>query len=205
VAGAATATVAAPTRPDARRVGRPEPAGDALWGVTSHADRRRRSPDVSHLSPFETVVAEHGAVVLRVCRAVLGAVDAEDAWSETFLAALRAYPTLRPDSDVRAWLVTIAHRKAIDGYRARKRAPMPVHSLPHEPTVVDAHDTIDDQLLAAVDALPDKQRQVVAYRYLADLSYAAIAEIVGGSTDAARRSAADGIATLRRTYAQKET
>jgi RNA polymerase sigma factor (sigma-70 family) len=59
-------------------------------------------------------------------------------------------------------------------------------------------------LLAAVDALPDKQRQVVAYRYLADLSYSAIAEIVGGSEGAARRSAADGIARLRRTYTQED-
>ena len=157
------------------------------------------------LPPFETVVAEHGAVVLRVCRAVLGPDDAEDAWSETFLAALRAYPTLRPGSDVRAWLVTIAHRKAIDGYRARKRAPLPVEQLPSEPTVVDPDETVDPALLAAVDALPDKQRQVVAYRYLADLSYPAIASIVGSSEAAARRSAADGIATLRRTYPIEET
>jgi len=57
------------------------------------------------LPPFESVVAEHGATVLRVCRAVLRPVDAEDAWSETFLAALRAYPRLRPDSNVRGWLI----------------------------------------------------------------------------------------------------
>lgn len=156
------------------------------------------------LPPFENVVAEHGAVVLRVCRAVLGVDDAEDAWSETFLAALRAYPRLRPDSDIRAWLVTIAHRKAIDGYRARRRAPLPVESLPHEPGVDGVPDLPDTELLNAVDALPDKQRQVVAYRYLADLSYDAIARIVGGSADAARRSAADGIATLRRTYADNQ-
>ncbi|HZC70275.1 MAG TPA: sigma-70 family RNA polymerase sigma factor [Jatrophihabitans sp.] len=159
---------------------------------------------MSRLPPFEDVVTEHGAVVLRVCRAVLGPDDAEDAWSETFLAALRAYPRLRPDSEVRAWLVTIAHRKAIDGYRARRRAPLPVESLPHEPATADVHEMPDEELLAAVDALPDKQRQVVAYRYLADLSYAAIAAIVGGSEAAARRSAADGIAALRRTYAQEE-
>jgi len=40
--------------------------------------------------PFEELVAEHGPTVLRVCRAVLGPADAEDAWSETFLAALDA-------------------------------------------------------------------------------------------------------------------
>jgi RNA polymerase sigma factor (sigma-70 family) len=159
---------------------------------------------VTQLPPFEQVVAEHGPAVLRVCRAVLGPDDAEDAWSETFLAALRAYPRLRPGSDVRAWLVTIAHRKAIDGYRARRRAPVPVPALPHEPAAGGVDEVPDSALLAAVDALPAKQRQVVAYRYLADLSYPAIAEIVGGSADAARRSAADGIATLRRSYPREE-
>jgi RNA polymerase sigma factor (sigma-70 family) len=155
---------------------------------------------VNALPPFETVVADHGGVVLRVCRAVLGPADAEDAWSETFLAALRAYPRLRPDSDVRAWLVTIAHRKAIDGYRARRRSPLPVESLPESAAAPDPRPA-EPGLVAAVDALPDKQRQVVAYRYLADLSYPDIAALVGGTVAAARRSAADGIAALRRTYA----
>ncbi len=49
-------------------------------------------------------------------------------------------------------------------------------------------------------ALPDKQRQSVAYHYIAGLPYTEIAVILGGSTAAARRAAADGIANLRRTY-----
>ena len=71
--------------------------------------------------PFEQVVAEHGETVLRVCRVVVGVVDANDAWSETFLSALRAYPDLPADANVQAWLVTIAHRKAIDIIRSRQR------------------------------------------------------------------------------------
>ncbi|MEP7045876.1 MAG: sigma-70 family RNA polymerase sigma factor, partial [Ilumatobacteraceae bacterium] len=59
---------------------------------------------------FEAVVQAHGASVLRVCRAVVGAMDADDAWSETFLSAMRAYPSLPDDANVEAWLVTIAHR-----------------------------------------------------------------------------------------------
>ena len=55
---------------------------------TSRTPGPERLPGVS-LKPFEEVVAEHGAVVLRVCRAVAGPVDAEDVWSETFLAALK--------------------------------------------------------------------------------------------------------------------
>jgi RNA polymerase sigma factor (sigma-70 family) len=156
------------------------------------------------LPPFESVVAEYGAIVLRVCRAVLGPDDGEDAWSETFLAALRAYPRLRPESNVRAWLITIAHRKSIDGHRSRRRAARPVADLPHVPAAPDVYQVPDPALEAAVRALPDKQRQVVAYRYLADLSYADIAELIGGTEAAARRSAADGIATLRHTYVPED-
>jgi RNA polymerase sigma factor (sigma-70 family) len=142
------------------------------------------------------VVSEHGATVLRVCRAVLGPADADDAWSETFLAALRAYPDLPADANVEAWLVTIAHRKAIDVTRATARRAVPVAEPPDRP----ATDTTSDlDLTAAVAALPDKQRQAVAYHYLTGLPYAQVAEILGGTAAAARRAAADGIAALRRT------
>jgi RNA polymerase sigma factor (sigma-70 family) len=163
-----------------------------------------RLPTVT-LAPFETVVAQHGAVVLRVCRAVLGPQDAEDAWSETFIAALTAYPNLRPDSNVRAWLVTIAHRKAIDGYRAKRRAPVPSEGLPDQVATDGGVGRLPDEALAdAVVALPEKQRAAVTYRYLADLSYREIGGLIGSSEAAARRSAADGIAALRKTYKHEE-
>jgi RNA polymerase sigma factor (sigma-70 family) len=149
--------------------------------------------------PFDSVVAEHGATVLRVCRAVLGAADADDAWSETFLSAMKAYPELPADANVEAWLVTIAHRKAIDVTRAAARRPIPIAELP-ETTGAPAADQRDLDLASALAELPAKQRQAVAYHHLAGLPYADIAGILGGSTDAARRAAADGIATLRRTY-----
>src|SRR5699024_12096567 len=82
------------------------------------------------IPPFDELVTTHGAVVLRVCRAVVGPDDAEDAWSETFLAALRAYPQLAPGTNLEAWLVTVAHRKAVDMLRARARRPLPVAPLP---------------------------------------------------------------------------
>jgi RNA polymerase sigma factor (sigma-70 family) len=148
--------------------------------------------------PFETVVARHGPTVLRICRAVLGAVDADDAWSETFLSALKAYPDLPADANVEAWLVTIAHRKAIDLTRARSRRPVPTDDLP-EAVVVPAADDHPD-LAEAVQRLPARQKQAVAYHYLAGLPYADVAGLIGGSTEAARRAAADGIAALRRSY-----
>jgi RNA polymerase sigma factor (sigma-70 family) len=138
-------------------------------------------------------------MVLRVARAVLGVADAEDAWSETFLAALRAYPQLPADANVEAWLVTIAHRKAIDVLRSAGRRAVPVADLP-EPATAPPADHRDLDLVAAVAALPVRQRQAVAYHYLAGLRYAEIAELLGGTEAAARRAAADGVAALRRGY-----
>jgi DNA-directed RNA polymerase specialized sigma24 family protein len=156
------------------------------------------------LPPFESVVAEHGQVVLRVCRVVLGPQDAEDAWSETFLAALKAYPAVRPDSNIRAWLVTIAHRKAIDGYRAARRAPTPTAVIPDRFSAgAGGPDLPDEALGSALGALPFKQRAAVAYRYLADMSYRDIAALLGSNEAAARRSAADGIAALRKAYGER--
>jgi RNA polymerase sigma factor (sigma-70 family) len=147
------------------------------------------------LPPFEQVVADHGPVVLRVCRALVGPDDAEDAWSDTFLAALVAYPRLRPDSNVRGWLVTIAHRKAIDRLRAGRRAPVPLESLPEQPSP-DIQPT-DLDLWRNVAELAPRQRAAVAYHYLAGLPHAQVAEVLGGTETAARRAAADGIAKLR--------
>jgi RNA polymerase sigma factor (sigma-70 family) len=150
--------------------------------------------------PFEKLVERHAGTVLRVCRVMLGAHDAEDAWSETFLAALRGYPDLPGTANTEAWLVTIARRKAIDVLRARKRQPAPVGEVPEAPTALGVPGGDDADLWHAVAALPDKQRQAVAYHYVAGLPYAEIADILGGSTDAARRAAADGIRNLRKTY-----
>ena len=148
--------------------------------------------------PFEEVVSQHGATVLRVCRAVLGPVDADDAWSEAFLSALKAYPELPAHANVEAWLVTIAHRKAIDVIRSATRRAVPVAEIPHQPASGRADDR-DLDLSRSLAALPDKQRFAVAYHSLAGLPYGEVAAIVGGSIDAARRAAADGIANLRRT------
>jgi RNA polymerase sigma factor (sigma-70 family) len=144
-------------------------------------------------------------MVLRVCRAVLGPTGADDAWSETFLSAMRAYPELPPGSNVEAWLVTIARRKAIDQLRAQSRRAIPTGDLPETPSTDGLPGSWEYDLWTALKALPVKQRETVAYHYLAGLPYAEVAAIVGGSPEAARRAAADGIAALRKTYLKGET
>ena len=147
--------------------------------------------------PFEEIVAEHGALVMRVCRALVGPDDAEDAWSETFLSALQAYPRLRAGSNLRGWLVTIAHRKAIDLLRGRTRrreSPLDGSELAASGPAAAG----DEELRSALEALPPKQRGAVIYRYLAGLPYAEVGKLLGSNATAARRSAADGIANLRK-------
>lgn len=151
--------------------------------------------------PFERVVDAHGATVLRVCRALLNPADADDAWAETFLAALRTYPELPPDANVEAWLVTIAHRKSIDLIRARNRRAVPLAQPPDAASTLGNTREPAEELWAAVRALPDRQRHAVAYHHVAGLPHREVAQILGGTPEAVRRAAADGIKALRRTLA----
>ena len=145
------------------------------------------------LPPFQTLLDEHSEHVWRTLRAMVGAQAAEDCFQETFLAALRAYPRLRPDSSPRAWLLTIAHNKAIDHLRraAREREPVPELATTDGPKP-------DHEVWSAVAALPSRQRAAVALRYIGDLSHREIAAAIGCSEEASRRSLHDGLATLRR-------
>jgi RNA polymerase sigma factor (sigma-70 family) len=151
--------------------------------------------------PFEQAVTDHAATVLRVCRTLLGPhTDADDAWAETFLAAMQAWPGLPEDANVEAWLVTIAHRKAIDITRARRRHASTVDDLPERVSDIGVPGQHDKDIWDAVKALPPKQRQAVAYHYLGGLPFKDIAALLGGTTDAARRAAADGIKSLRSAF-----
>ncbi|GAB3723397.1 RNA polymerase sigma factor [Nocardiopsis nanhaiensis] len=155
--------------------------------------------------PFERAVAEHGATVLRVCGAVLGpGADAEDAWSETFLSALQAWPDLPEDTNTEAWLVRVAQRKAVDITRRRARQAAPTGEVPERPSDLGDPQGRDLDAWAAVARLPERQRLAVAYHYLGGLPHAETAGLIGGTPDAARRAAADGIRTLRKQLAASD-
>src|SRR5699024_12432951 len=121
---------------------------------------------MSMQQPFEHTVTEHGPTVLRVVRAVLGpGPDAEDAWSETFLATLRAWPDLPEDTNVEAWLVRVAGRKAIDITRARARHAIPTDTLPERTTALGQAGDDTAHVWADVARLPERQRLAIAYHY----------------------------------------
>jgi RNA polymerase sigma factor (sigma-70 family) len=145
--------------------------------------------------PFQRFLDQHRDHVWRYLVAAVGRDAADDCFQETFLAALRAYPRLRPDSDLRAWVLTIAHRKAMDHHRARVRAPVPVGAAPDAGAWQDAEP--DGEVWARVAELPGKQRAALLLRYAGDLSHAQVAVALGCSEEAARRSAHEGLKKLR--------
>jgi RNA polymerase sigma factor (sigma-70 family) len=148
------------------------------------------------LPPFQTLLDEHATDVMAVLRGAVGRSDAEDCFQETFLAALRAYPKLSDDRNLRGWLLTIAHRKAIDHHRANGRRPLPVAEVT-EAQPEPAEFPHDNGIWNVVATLPPKQRAAVALRYACDLPHAEIATALGCSPDAARRSLHEGIKRLR--------
>ena len=150
---------------------------------------------MTDLPPFQTLLDEHAADVMGVLRGAVGRTDADDCFQETFLAALRAYPKLKDASNLRGWLLTIAHRKAIDHHRANGRRPVPVAEVV-EVAVSDPEP--GDGIWEKVGALPPKQRAAVALRYGSDLPHAEIAAALGCSPEAARRSLHEGIKRLRK-------
>jgi RNA polymerase sigma factor (sigma-70 family) len=154
----------------------------------------------SSLPPFQALLDEYAADVLAVLRGAVGREGAEDCFQETFLAALRAYPRLDDGRNLRGWLLTIAHRKAIDHHRANGRRPIPV-AEPPEVAVEDGLPDRDERLWAAVGSLPPKQRATVALRYGSDLPHGEIAAALGCSPEAARRSLHEGLKRLRKELA----
>lgn len=149
------------------------------------------------LPPFERVVALHGPALLRFCAAQVGRERADDCFQETMLAALRAYAELRDAGAIRAWLFSIAARKAIDAHRQRARAPQPEADLEPLAAAEEPAAQRDAALWARVRELPEKQSQAVALRYVADLSHREIAAAMETSEAAARRNVFEGLRRLR--------
>lgn len=155
-----------------------------------------------HLPPFQRFLDAHRGDVWRLICASVPPSERDDCFQETFIAALRAYPRLRRDSDLRAWVLTIAHRKALDAHRARSRRALPVADVEEHEARVHGDARLDgavrdEELWSAVGALPQRQRSAVVLRFLADLPHRDIASAMGCSEEAARRSLHEGLTKLR--------
>ena len=153
------------------------------------------------LPPFQTLLDSHQGDVYRFLVATVGPVEADDAFQETWISALRAYPRLRGAENLRGWLLKIAQRKAIDAHRARGRRPVPVESMPERVAATPGGGAAtlngESDLWASVRDLPEKQRTAVFCRSVLGMPYDELAELLGSSEDAARRNVHEGLKKLR--------
>jgi RNA polymerase sigma factor (sigma-70 family) len=147
------------------------------------------------IPPFETFYELHRDEIYRFLDRRLGRDRAEDAFQETFLRALRAYPRLNHGDHLRAWVFTIASRIIVDDVRRRR----PEAELP-ELVTEDGRPAYED-LAPLTGDLPPKQRAAVVLRYGYDLDYAQIADALGSNEAAARQAASSGVRRLRRIHA----
>jgi RNA polymerase sigma factor (sigma-70 family) len=145
--------------------------------------------------PFQRFLDAHRDDVWRFLVAAVGRDAADDCFQETFMSAMRAYPRTRIENP-RAWVLTIAHRKALDHHRARARRPVPVGAIPDAPAP-EAPDATGDGVWERVSDLPPKQRAALLLRFAGDLSHREVAAALGCSEEAARRSAHEGLKRLR--------
>ena len=141
--------------------------------------------------PFERFYDAHREEVFGLLARRVGRKAAEDAFQETFLRALRAYDRLDHGEHLRAWVLTIASRVAID--MLRRNRP---EALDGEPATLDERPVLA-QLEHLADELPPTERTAVVLRYGFDLDYADIAAALGSTPEAARQAASSGVRRLR--------
>jgi RNA polymerase sigma factor (sigma-70 family) len=150
------------------------------------------------LPPFQALIDEHAAELHRFLVASVGPVEAEDCLQETLLSALRAYPRLRHADNLRAWLYTIAQRKATDAVRSRQRHPASdLDGIAEGRLATAPHRSLDDGLWLSVRGLPPKQRAALVHRFVFDLAYRDVGERMGISEEAARQNVSAGLRRLR--------
>ncbi len=164
------------------------------------------------LPPFQSLLDAHGHDVHRFLVATVGRPDADDCYQETWLAALRAYPRLRDGRNLRSWIFTVAHHKALDHIRAARRRPAVLVAEVPEPSAARARvgaqsgagtEAVADgqpELWASVRRLPAKQRAAVALRFIFDWDHAEIGRAMETSAEAARRNVHEGLKRLRTEY-----
>ena len=116
--------------------------------------------------------------------------DAEDLVQDTYLKAFRAVDQFEPGTNIKAWLFTILHNTFLNRRRRAAREPVAVESdeierlaadltvNPVTPEQLLLRDTLDVDLQAALDGLPEAFRQAVWLRDVEEFTYAEIASML---------------------------
>jgi len=146
-----------------------------------------------------------GEVYVRFAPAVLGYLrgqhvdDPEDLLGEVFYQVARSLDGFQGgDDDLRRWVFTVARNRVIDARRRSARRLRVVRHAQEPEAVVPPPAEPDDELIEALAALTEDQREVIALRYIADLSLDDVAHLTGRSTNAVKAMQHRALAQLAR-------
>jgi len=164
------------------------------------------APRLVDRAGFEALVASHHAEIYRFLLRTTGRPsDADDLSQETFLRAYRAYRSLTPDANVRAWLFTIATNLSRNHFRAQKRRraahaaaseTVSQHGAP-EPDGVMIGREVEAVVSAVVSRLPLKQRLAFLQRKVHGLDYETIAGALDCSPESVRAHVFQALRKIR--------
>jgi RNA polymerase sigma-70 factor (ECF subfamily) len=126
--------------------------------------------------------------------------EAEDLTSQTFLTALEAFPRYRDRGRLAAWLFTIARNKIVDSIR--RNSPYPLSEDDDGGLAVcDSEGSYDREFLLSVririSSLAEDEQELIRLRYVADLSFAEIAGLIGKREEAVKKSLYRLVARVR--------
>ena len=140
---------------------------------------------------FEKEALVHLDALYRVALRLTGnASDADDLVQETMLKAYRAWDQYQPGTNAKGWLLTILRHSFINEYRRRTRHPATVDLDAIEPFAVFENlqdedpqgrffdQIVDDEVLRAIDQLPEQFREAVVLSDVEGMSYEEVARIL---------------------------
>ena len=154
-------------------------------------DKRLVAEAKKDLRAFNALYIKYLQPVYRYALSRIGSrVEAEEAVSQTFLAALEAFPRYRDDGRFAAWLFSIARRKSADHFRRAKRTIELTDNFPamDKDLQVQVEQRDRKRLLAnLVQALPEDEQELLRLRYAATLNFAEIGKLTNLTPDAAKK------------------
>ena len=148
---------------------------------------------------FEELVRRHGGPLLGYLTRLCGNSDqAEDCWQETFKRMTEKADKIQGDN-FKGWLFRVGTNVAMDGFRRQKRQPIiPAQEPTDETEPADRlikHE-LTQQVRAAVNSLPERQKAALLLAYYQKLSYAQVAEVLGCSIGTVKTQMSRALKTL---------
>ena len=168
-----------PPASDAATLG---PLGRAWLGTTrppSPAAARATSEEEGRFE--REALPQMKALYATACRLTRNPADAEDLVQDTYLRAFRAFHLYAPGTNIRAWLFTILYRARADHFRKAGRSPQTVELIDEGVAQAPPQDELargQEDVLRALDKVPEAFRAAVVLRDMQDFTYEEIASIL---------------------------